>query len=109
MTNAPPSQPGEAPHFTKEMLLDAMRHLRADFEASVSGKAADERARSRLEYARRLGLDKIAPESIAAIDQAIGDTERADTVLGAAIPTPTCATSPPVAPACRRPPDSLHR
>jgi len=73
MTNAPPSQSDEAPHFTKEMLLDAMRHLRADFEASVSGKAADERARSRLEYARRLGLDKIAPESIAAIDQAIMD------------------------------------
>jgi thiamine-phosphate pyrophosphorylase len=71
------NSPGEAPHFTKEMLLDAMRHLRADFEASVSGvgsgEGSDERARSRLEHARRLGLDKIATESIAAIDQATLD------------------------------------
>jgi thiamine-phosphate pyrophosphorylase len=68
-----PQNATEAPHFTKEMLLEAMRHLRADFVASLSGEGADERARARLEAARRLGLDKVAGEAIAAIDQAIED------------------------------------
>ena len=66
----------EAPHFTKELLLSALRHLRGDFEASISGEAADERARSRMVGAQRLGLDKIAPEAIPAIDQALDDVAK---------------------------------
>jgi thiamine-phosphate diphosphorylase len=66
----------EAPHFTKELLLSALRHLRGDFEASISGEATDERARSRMAGAQRLGLDKIAPEAIPAIDQALDDVAK---------------------------------
>jgi len=63
----------EAPHFTKELLIDAMRHLSDDLAASVSGEAEDDRARSRLEHARRIGLDKLAQEAIASIEQATHD------------------------------------
>jgi len=65
--------PQEAPHFTKELLIDAMRHLSGDFAASVSGEASDDRARSRLEHARRIGLHTMAAEAIAAMEQATKD------------------------------------
>jgi len=72
MTSAQ-TTPTEAPHFTKELLIDAMRHLSGDFAASVSGEADDDRARSRLEHARRIGLDKLAAEAIASMEQATHD------------------------------------
>ena len=66
------SEPGmDAPHFTREMIQDTMRHVRGDLAASLSGEGANSRERSRLEAARRLGLDKVAAEAIAAIDDAI--------------------------------------
>ncbi len=66
----PGQAPQEAPHFTKEMLIDALGHLRGDLEASMTGEGADERARSRLQAARDMGLDRLAPEAIAIIDKA---------------------------------------
>lgn len=65
--------PQEAPHFTKELLIDSMRHLSGDFAASVSGKADDGRVRSRLEHARRIGLNTMAGEAIAAMEEATKD------------------------------------
>ena len=70
MTNPQPA-PQEAPHFTKELLIDSMRHLRDDFAAALSGEGEDDRARSRLAHAQKIGLHKLAPEAIAAIDAAI--------------------------------------
>ncbi len=67
------TSPQEAPHFTKELLIDSMRHLRADFVASLSGEGDDDRARARLAGARRLGLDKVAADAIAAMDKAMED------------------------------------
>jgi hypothetical protein len=57
--------PQEAPHFTKELLIDSMRHLRADFVTSLSNHGVDKRARTRLAGARRLGLDKVNDDAIA--------------------------------------------
>ena len=58
MTSENETQPAqEAPHFTKELLLGALHHLRGDLEASLSGEGADDRARSRLAAARKLGLE----------------------------------------------------
>ena len=71
--NPPPAGPTEVPHFTKELLIDAMRHLSSDFAASMSGEADDDRARSRLEHARRIGLDKLGAEAIARMEQATKD------------------------------------
>ncbi len=68
--------PQEAPHFTREWLLGALRYVRGDFEAAVSGEADDDRARSRLDMARRLGLDAIADEVMAAIDRGADDAAR---------------------------------
>jgi thiamine-phosphate pyrophosphorylase len=60
-----------APHFTKELLIDAMRHLSADFAAAQSGEGGDERALSRLAHAQKIGLDKLAPEAIATMNSAM--------------------------------------
>ncbi len=68
--------PQEAPHFTREWLIGALRYVRGDFEAAISGDAGDDRARSRLDMARRLGLDAIADEVMAAIDQGADDAAR---------------------------------
>ena len=69
---------GEAPHFTKELLIASLAHLRRDLEASISGAAADDRARSRIEAARRLGLHELAEEAIPIMLQAESDVrERA--------------------------------
>ncbi len=65
--------PGEAPHFTKELLAGSLKHLREDLEASLSGEAEDDRARSRLEGARRLGLHEVAEEAIPIMKQAEQD------------------------------------
>lgn len=72
------SNPAEAPHFTREWLIDALRYVRRDFEAAASGEAeeGDARARSRMEMARRMGLDVLAGEAMAAIDRAIDDAAR---------------------------------
>ena len=70
------SPSSEAPHFTREWLLSALRYVRRDFEAARSGEADDARARSRMEAARRLGLDALADETTAAIDRAVEDAER---------------------------------
>ena len=67
--------PQEAPHFTREWLLSALRYVRGDFEAALSGEAADDRARSRLDTARALGLDALAEDAIVAIDQAVEQIE----------------------------------
>jgi thiamine-phosphate pyrophosphorylase len=64
---------GEAPHFTKELLAGSLKHLREDLEASLSGEAGDDRARSRLEGARRLSLHEIAEEAIPIMIQAEQD------------------------------------
>ncbi|MCH7861865.1 MAG: hypothetical protein IH998_09285 [Proteobacteria bacterium] len=62
----------EAPHFTREWLLSALRYVRGDFEAAASGEADDnERARSRMRTARALGLDALAPDVLSAIDEAV--------------------------------------
>ena len=62
----------DAPHFTREWLLSALSHVRGDFEAALSGEAADdERARSRMQTARALGLDALAPDVLSAIDDAV--------------------------------------
>ncbi|MCI0778642.1 MAG: hypothetical protein J4N32_01375, partial [Chloroflexi bacterium] len=62
----------EPPHFTREWLLSALRYVRGDFEAALSGEAADnERARSRMQTARALGLDALAPDVLSAIDDAV--------------------------------------
>ncbi len=70
MTNQQPA-PQEAPHFTKELLIESMRHLSADFAAAQSGEGEDERARSRLAHAQKIGLDKLAPEAIATMERAM--------------------------------------
>ena len=72
------NNPNEAPHFTREWLIDALRYVRRDFEAAVSGETAanDARARSRMEAARRMGLDVLADEAMAAIDRAVDDAGR---------------------------------
>lgn len=77
------SNPTEAPHFTREWLIDALRYVRRDFEAAASGEAGvsgvaanDARARSRMEMARRMRLDALADEAIAAIDRAVDDAAR---------------------------------
>ena len=66
-------KPGQdAPHFTREWLLSALRYVRGDFAAALSGEAADdERARSRMRTARALGLDVVAPSVLSAIDEAV--------------------------------------
>ena len=62
----------EAPHFTREWLLSALRHLRADFEAALTGESADDdRARARMRTGQALGLDALAPEVLRAIDEAV--------------------------------------
>lgn len=64
--------PQDAPHFTREWLLSALRYVRGDFEAALSGNADDdERARSRMQTARALGLDALAPDVLSAIDDAV--------------------------------------
>ena len=77
------SNPIEAPHFTREWLIDALRYVRRDFEAAASGEVAisgvaanDARARSRMEAARRMGLDALADEAMAAIDRAVEEAAR---------------------------------
>ena len=70
------TSPREAPHFTREWLIGALGYVRRDFEAVLSGRAADERARSRLDAARRLGLGAGADEAIAAIDRGVDDAVR---------------------------------
>ena len=77
------SNPAEAPHFTREWLIDALRYVRRDFEAAASGEAGisdvaanDARARSRMEMARRMGLDALAGEAMAAIDRAVDEAAR---------------------------------
>ena len=76
MTSSNPNPATEAPHFTREWLIDALRYVRRDFEAAASGEAADDRARSRLEEARQMGLDALADEAMAAIDRAIEEAAR---------------------------------
>ena len=73
MTSQDPQNAAQdAPHFTREWLLSALRYVRGDFEAALSGEAADdERARSRMQTARALGLDALAPEVLSAIDEAV--------------------------------------
>ena len=72
MAQQDPQSPPEPPHFTREWLLSALRYVRADFEAALSGEAADnERARSRMQTARSLGLDALAPGVLSAIDEAV--------------------------------------
>ena len=66
----------EAPHFTREWLISALRYVRGDFEAAISGEAGDARAQSRLDAARRLGLDVLAEETIAALDRGAEDAAR---------------------------------
>ncbi len=66
----------EPPHFTREWLIEALRYVRGDFEAAASGEAAEGRARSRMEMARRMGLDVIAGETMAAIDRGVVDAAR---------------------------------
>ncbi len=75
MTNTPAS-PTEAPHFTREWLLSALRCVRGDFEAARSGEADGDRALARLEAARLLGLDALAADALAAIDRAIEEIPR---------------------------------
>ena len=75
MTNNP-ATPTEAPHFTREWLLSALRYVRGDFEAARSGEADGPRAAARLEAARRLGLDALAADALAAIDRAIEEAPR---------------------------------
>ncbi len=77
------NNPNEAPHFTREWLIDALRYVRRDFEAAASGEAGvsgqaanDARARSRMEAARRMGLDALAGEAMAAIDRAVDEAAR---------------------------------
>lgn len=76
MTSANGQSSSDAPHFTREWLLSALRYVRRDFEAARSGEANDDRARSRMEAARRLGLDALADETTAAIDRAVEEAER---------------------------------
>jgi thiamine-phosphate pyrophosphorylase len=73
MTNQQPagSAPQEAPHFTKELLIDSMRHLTDDFAAAVSGEGEDDRARSRLAHAQKIGLHKLAGEAVPAMERAM--------------------------------------
>ncbi len=72
MTQQDQNAAQDPPHFTRELLLSALRHLRGDFEASLTGQAIDtERARARMQTARVLGLDALAPSVISAIDEAI--------------------------------------
>ena len=70
------SPPTEAPHFTREWLLSALRYVRGDFEAARSGEADGPRALARLEAARGLGLDALAGDALAAIDRAIEEIPR---------------------------------
>ena len=76
------NNPNEAPHFTREWLIDALRYVRRDFEAAASDEAAlsgdggDARARSRMEAARRMGLDTLAGEATVAIDRAVDEAAR---------------------------------
>ena len=69
MTSQDPQNASQdAPHFTREWLLSALRYVRGDFEAALSGEADDdERARSRMLTARALGLDALAPDVLSAI------------------------------------------
>ena len=76
MTTNDANPTAEAPHFTREWLISALRYVRRDFEAAASGDAADERARSRMEAARRMGLDALADEAMTAIDRAVEDAAR---------------------------------
>ncbi len=68
--------PQEAPHFTREWLIGALRYVRGDFEAALLGEAEDGRARSRMEMARRMGLDAIAEEVIDALDRGAEDATK---------------------------------
>ena len=72
MTEQQPA-PQEASHFTKELLIDAMRHLSADFTATQSGEGGDARALSRLAHAQKIGLDKLAIEAVATMDSAMAN------------------------------------
>lgn len=63
----------EAPHFTREWLLSALSYVRRDFESTITQNAADDRAQIRLKAAENLGLNTIAHDAIAVIDQAIAD------------------------------------
>lgn len=65
------TSPEQAPHFTREWLIDALRYVRRDFDATFSGEARDDRALARLETARRLGLGEIARTVIDSIDRAV--------------------------------------
>ena len=83
MTSNDSNPTAEAPHFTREWLIDALRYVRRDFEAAASGEAAvsgvaadDARARLRMETARRMGLDALAEEAMAAIDRAVEEAAR---------------------------------
>ena len=83
MTTNDSNPVNEAPHFTREWLIDALRYVRRDFEAAASGEAEvsgvaanDARARSRMEMARRMGLDALADEAMAAIDRAVEEAAR---------------------------------
>lgn len=60
----------EPPHFTREMLLGTLHHLRADLDSALTGLATDDRAKSRMDAAQHMGLDKLAQEAITAIDWA---------------------------------------
>ena len=70
MTNQQPA-PQEAPHFTKELLIDSMRHLSDDFAAALSGEGEDDRARARLAHAQKIGLHKLAGEAVPAMERAM--------------------------------------
>lgn len=68
----------EAPHFTREWLIAALRYVRGDFAAALSGEPQDDdpRARSRLEMARRMGLDAVAGDVLDALDRGAADAAR---------------------------------
>lgn len=68
----------EAPHFTVEMILGTLRHLRGDLEAARTSVTpeGDERAKARMEAGRRMGLDRLAAEAVAAIDEAARRVEK---------------------------------
>ena len=115
----------EAPHFTREWLIDALRYVRRDFEAASSGEAGvsgvaadDARARSRMEAARRMELDALAEEATAAIDRAVEEAARLEwpgglevryTALLGALKTLAQASSALNAHTPERPPPYLPR
>ncbi|MEK9659627.1 MAG: hypothetical protein VW450_06770, partial [Chloroflexota bacterium] len=59
-----PSGGQKAPHFTRELLLGTLRYLRGDFQATLTGQAADARAQARLDAARALGLGPPLAEQV---------------------------------------------